>query len=329
MADFTGNGIDDLAVLTPIGVSIYLGNGKGGFVPPTTYAVPAESDGLTVADLDRQRQARPARRRCLRRRPGLAGQRRRHVPALPRGQPVDRAGRRRPHRQRLEGHHLRRPGPRSRGRRLWRGQFDRAGQSIHRPARPRGLQLATWTAPASPDLIVANSGSNNVLIYPGLGNGQFGPAVNGGKRLLRRHQSGGNHGGQPHRRHCPTWSSPTRAPTRSRSCSIRHRGTISFSAGPRLEFRRHRGRSRRSSATSPAAPIPDILVTNSGSNDVTLLRASAAASSTTRTRVAYTVGIDPVTELRRQLRRQYRPADRQRRLERPDADLRTSTAQIP
>ena len=31
-----------------------------------------------------------------------------------------------------------------------------------------------------PDLIVANSGSNNVLIYPGLGNGQFGPAVNDG-----------------------------------------------------------------------------------------------------------------------------------------------------
>ena len=27
---------------------------------------------------------------------------------------------------------------------------------------------------------MANSGSNNVLIYPGLGNGQFGPAVNGG-----------------------------------------------------------------------------------------------------------------------------------------------------
>ena len=41
MADFTGNGIDDLAVLTANGVSIYLGNGQGGFSPPTTYAVPA------------------------------------------------------------------------------------------------------------------------------------------------------------------------------------------------------------------------------------------------------------------------------------------------
>ena len=32
-----------------------------------------------------------------------------------------------------------------------------------------------------PDLIVVNSGGNNVLVYPGLGNGQFGPALNGRK----------------------------------------------------------------------------------------------------------------------------------------------------
>ena len=32
-----------------------------------------------------------------------------------------------------------------------------------------------------PDLIVANSGGNNVLVYPGLRNGQFGPALNDGK----------------------------------------------------------------------------------------------------------------------------------------------------
>ena len=37
MADFTGNGIDDLAVLTANGVSIYLGDGKGGFSSPVTY----------------------------------------------------------------------------------------------------------------------------------------------------------------------------------------------------------------------------------------------------------------------------------------------------
>ena len=39
-------------MLTADGVSIYLGNGKGGFLPPTTYdAVPSNPTGLTVADL--------------------------------------------------------------------------------------------------------------------------------------------------------------------------------------------------------------------------------------------------------------------------------------
>ena len=40
--------------------------------------------------------------------------------------------------------------------------------------------LADLNGDGIPDLIVANSGSNNVLVYPGLGNGQFGPAANGG-----------------------------------------------------------------------------------------------------------------------------------------------------
>ena len=37
VADLTGDGIDDLAILGPDGVTIWLGNGQGGFVqgPPT------------------------------------------------------------------------------------------------------------------------------------------------------------------------------------------------------------------------------------------------------------------------------------------------------
>ena len=50
-ADFTGNGVADLAVLTANGVSIYLGNGKGGFSPPVTYNAGTDPTGLTVADL--------------------------------------------------------------------------------------------------------------------------------------------------------------------------------------------------------------------------------------------------------------------------------------
>ncbi len=43
---------------------------------------------------------------------------------------------------------------------------------------PGAVALADLNGDGIPDLIVANSGSNNVLIYPGLGNGQFGPAIN-------------------------------------------------------------------------------------------------------------------------------------------------------
>ena len=46
---------------------------------------------------------------------------------------------------------------------------------------PGAVAVADLNGDGNPDLIVANSGGNNVLVYPGLGNGQFGPALNGGK----------------------------------------------------------------------------------------------------------------------------------------------------
>ena len=45
---------------------------------------------------------------------------------------------------------------------------------------PGAVTLADLNGDGIPDLIVTNSGSNNVLVYLGLGNGQFGPAVNDG-----------------------------------------------------------------------------------------------------------------------------------------------------
>ena len=44
---------------------------------------------------------------------------------------------------------------------------------------PGAVKLADLNDDGIPDLIVANSGGNNVLVYPGLGNGQFGPSING------------------------------------------------------------------------------------------------------------------------------------------------------
>ena len=45
---------------------------------------------------------------------------------------------------------------------------------------PGAVTLADLNNNGILDLIVANSGSNNVLVYPGLGNGTFGPALNDG-----------------------------------------------------------------------------------------------------------------------------------------------------
>ena len=60
------------------------------------------------------------------------------------------------------------------------GPLPRVGQPVQRHARtPAPSKLADLNSDGIPDLIVANSGGNNVLVYPGLGNGQFGPSFGG------------------------------------------------------------------------------------------------------------------------------------------------------
>ena len=51
MADFTGNGVDDIAVLTTTGLTVYLGDGRGACCRrrPTRGR---RADGLTVADVN-------------------------------------------------------------------------------------------------------------------------------------------------------------------------------------------------------------------------------------------------------------------------------------
>jgi hypothetical protein len=44
---------------------------------------------------------------------------------------------------------------------------------------PDSVTLATLSGDDIPDLVVANTNGNNLLIFPGLGNGQFGPALDG------------------------------------------------------------------------------------------------------------------------------------------------------
>ena len=158
---------------------------------------------------------------------------------------------------------------------------------------PGAVALADLNGDGIPDLIVANSGSNNVLIYPGLGNGQFGPAINGGNgyfvgtnpvgitvaNLTGRHARPGGR-----RQGLQRGLDPAQP--------IAQGGAISFSAGPRLN----------SGGSGPVSTVvgnftggayPDMLVTNSQSNDVTLLPGVGQGFFNDQNPRVYSVGTDP------------------------------------
>ena len=102
------------------------------------------------------------------------------------------------------------------------------------------------------DLIVANSGSNNVLVYPGLGNGSFGQALNGGHGFFTGTNPVGNHCRRRERRR------PARPDHRQRGIQRRfdpdqREGGRTASRSCRARASRSAsGRSRPRSRTSPA-----------------------------------------------------------------------------
>ncbi len=180
MGDFTGDGLDDIAVLGADGVSIYLADGHGGFLPPTTYTVPAESDGLSLVDLTGNGKLDL-----------LIGDAYGDVLVLI----GNGDGTFSPYREADQAVEL------AVANLTGDGQKDiiYADQGLDRVVvdygaspsavladqstgllNPGAVALADLNGDGIPDLIVANSGSNNVLIYPGLGDGQFGPGINGG-----------------------------------------------------------------------------------------------------------------------------------------------------
>jgi hypothetical protein len=177
----SANGQTELAILTPDGLSLEQSNGFGGFLPPVTIDVGFEPDGLTVANLTGSGASDL-----------LVGNPSGEVQILvgngdgsfqpPRNldQQVAMA---------VVGPNLLRP-------EAFVFADDATDQLVERTAfgativlgdattgldSPGAISLADLNGDGLPDLIVANSGSNNVLIYPGLPNGTFGPAINNGK----------------------------------------------------------------------------------------------------------------------------------------------------
>ena len=159
---------------------------------------------------------------------------------------------------------------------------------------PGAVALADLNGDGIPDLIVANSGSNNVLIYPGLGNGQFGPAINGGHGYF----VGTNPVGITVANLTGALPDLVVADKGSNQVSIllnqsQPGGAISFDAGPRLN----------SGGLGPVSTVVgnftagsanhDILVTNSGSNNVALLPGVGGGFFNDQNPQTFAVGTDP------------------------------------
>jgi hypothetical protein len=291
MADFTGDGIDDLAVLTASGLEVFIGNGKGGFLSPVTYAVGPNSTGLTVADVNHDGTLDL-----------LIGDSYGDVLVLL----GNGNGTFQPYHQADQGIAL------AVADLTGDGSEDviYADQKLDRVAvnygagtskvladhllEPGALALADLSGNGVLDLVVANSGGNDVLIYPGLGNGQFGPEINGGHGYF----VGTNPVGISVADLTGALPDLVVADKGSNQVSIllnksTEGGPISFSAGPRLN----------SGGSGPVSTVvgnftrgayPDIAVTNSGSNDVALLNGVGQGFFNDQNPTIYHVGTDPV-----------------------------------
>jgi hypothetical protein len=178
-ADFNGDGLPDLAVLDDTGLEIFLNDGRGGFFAPTLLVAGTGPSGLTVADVNGDGKLDLVVSNAFGDVLTLRG----------RGDgtfmPVDPVEKR----VALAVQSIR-PGAlptvvlADAGRNLVETIRDGLQSVVADAASgllaPGAVQLADLNGDGIPDLIVANSGSNNILVYPGLPNGLFGPALNGG-----------------------------------------------------------------------------------------------------------------------------------------------------
>jgi len=181
IADLTGNGNADLAILGPDGLTIWLGNGQGGFVQGNTYNVGPDPTGLSVADVNGDNVpdllvgnafgdvlVLLGEGNGVFRPPAITDQSVSLAVAYPNGSGIPTF--------------------------IFADQaHDRVVVQTSPQAKPTVLGdrttgllvpsapvLADLNGDGIPDLIVANTGGNNVLVYPGLPGGGFGPAMNDG-----------------------------------------------------------------------------------------------------------------------------------------------------
>jgi hypothetical protein len=156
---------------------------------------------------------------------------------------------------------------------------------------PGAVALADLNGDGIPDLIVANSGSNNVLVYPGLGNGQFGPELNGGNGFFTGTDPVGitvaNVNGRPELVVANEGSNDVSILLNVTTAD----GGFTLVPGPRLQG----GLGPTSTVVENVTgdPFPDLLVSDSGANQVRLLRGVGGGFFDDQDPAIYSVGSQP------------------------------------
>jgi large repetitive protein len=290
--DFGDDGLTGLAILGPDGLFIYRNDGRGGFLPPTEYNVGFEPNGLTVADLSGNGK------------PYL-------LISNPSGdvqvlvgngdgtfQPIGRL-------DQQVALAVYAPDGNAPAAFIFADQSTNQlvvqtvggvttvlGDSSTGLISPGAVELADLNGDGILDLIVANSGSNNVLVYPGLGNGAFGPALNGGHGFFTGTNPRGitvadvNNDGRPDLIIANEGSNDV-----SILLNEKVGNGFTFEQGPRLQ-----------AGIGPVATVVadvlgngvlDLVIANSGSNNVWLLRGLGNGFFNDQSPIIYNVGTNP------------------------------------
>jgi hypothetical protein len=290
--DFNGHGLDGLAVLGPRGLYIYRPNGQGGFLPPTVYNVGFEPNGLTVADLNDDGK------------PDL-------LVSNPLGDVLvlvgNGDGTLQPVRNLDQQVSLAVYAPNGKTPaafifadqltdqlvvRTVSGVTTVLGNASTGLIAPTAVALADLNGDGILDLVVANGGSNNVLVYPGMGNGAFGAALNHGNGFFTGTNPRGitvadvNGDGRPDLVIADEGSNDV-----SILINVKVGNSFTFEPGPRLKV----GDGPVATVVTDALGngVPDLFVANSVSNDVWMLQGLGNGFFNDQSPVIFPVGTNP------------------------------------